>query len=405
MKPVREDESWRHSRSVYELPKTAERPRSVYVHVPFCSHRCGYCDFTLVADRDDLIVDYLNALSNELDQLNEVCAVDSIFVGGGTPTHLAPDQIEQLMGLISAHFELTCDGEYTFEANPDGLSSHQLDVLGSGGVNRLSLGVQSFDTGVLRTLERTHTAQQAQAAVVRAQQIIPNISLDLIFGVPGQSEHVWRQSLATATALPVRHVSTYGLTFEKGTDFYRRRLQEKFSLVSNECERLQYADAMSVLADAGLEQYEISNHAHPDARCRHNEVYWDASEYFAFGPGAARYVNGTRSTNARNVTGWIRSWLRNEPVLQEYERLCAIDRAREAVMLGLRRNQGIPQGQFRNRFGYSVSSLAPEALERHLTAGLLEQVSGINDVDEPDTWLRFTTEGRFVADTVVVDFL
>ncbi|MCH2200673.1 MAG: radical SAM family heme chaperone HemW [Fuerstiella sp.] len=399
------NETWKHSRSVYDLPPIAERPRALYVHVPFCSHRCGYCDFTLLAGRNDLIGFYLDALSNELAQLKEVSAVDSIFVGGGTPTHLTPHQIEQLLDMIADHFELTPGCEYTFEANPDGLTRSKLDVLRNGGVNRLSLGVQSFDADVLKTLERTHTPRQAQVAVERAQACIPNISLDLIFGVPGQSDVVWRETLVTATELPVRHVSAYGLTFEKGTRFYRRRSQGEFELVSDESEREQYATAMSVLRDTGLEQYEISNYAHPDARSRHNEVYWDASEYFAFGPGAARYVNRTRSTNARNVTRWIESWLKNEPLLVEYERLCSIDRAREAVMLGLRRNKGIAQGEFRKRFGYAVSSLAPEALERHLKTGLLEQVSAEYGTHGPETWLRLTNAGRFVADSVVIDFL
>lgn len=397
-------DAWRRSRSVYKLPPPSQRPRAVYVHVPFCQHRCGYCDFTLVANRDDLVDQYMIALANELAQLNDPCVVDSIFVGGGTPTHLSSGQLERLLTLIADGFTLTTHGEYSFEANPDGLSDDKLKVLRDGGVNRISLGVQSFDANVLRTLERTHTPQQAEQTVIRVQQQIPNVSLDLIFGVPEQTEDSWRKTLVDATSLPIQHISAYGLTFEKGTTFYRRRAGNEFQLASSETERRQYAAAMSLLQEAGFEQYEISNYARPHARCRHNEVYWDASEYFAFGPGAARYVNQTRSTNSRNVTRWVASWLQNEPLLQDHEQLSATDRAREAVFLGLRRNSGIEQHAFRKRFGCTLRSLAPDALTQHLSQGLLEWRGPTGD-SSAESWLRLTDEGRFFADTVVVDFL
>ncbi len=399
------EQSWRHSRAVYALPAPDVRPRAVYIHVPFCRHRCGYCDFALVANRDDLIGQYMKALSNELSQLGEACVVDSIFVGGGTPTHLTPGQLHQLLELIAGSFSLSADGEYSFESNPDGLTDDKLKVLRNGGVNRISLGVQSFDADVLRTLERAHSPQEAQRVVTRVHQQIPNLSVDLIFGVPGQDMESWRTTLVTAINLPVQHVSAYGLTFEKGTEFYHRRSRNQFQLVSSETDRQQYATAMSMLGDAGLEQYEISNYARAHARCRHNEVYWAASEYFGFGPGAARYVDGTRSTNSRNVIRWIESWLRNVTLLQDREQLSVTDRAREAVLLGLRCNKGIAQRAFEERFGCTVSSLAPDALAGHLQQGLLELVCADGDSADPESWLRLTSEGRFFADSVVIDFL
>lgn len=400
-----QDSSWRRNRGVYDAPATGMPPRAVYIHVPFCLHRCGYCDFTLVANRDNLVNQYLQAMSNELSQLTATYSVDSIFVGGGTPTHLSPAQLCQLLEIIAGKFQLSPGGEYSCEANPDGLDNDRLTVLRNGGVNRISLGVQSFDAGVLKTLERTHSPQDSRDVVQRTQSHIPNISLDLIFGVPGQNQTSWEETLKTAIELPVRHISTYGLTFEKGTAFYQRRSRGQYQLASNATERQQYASAMSILQGAGFKQYEISNHAQANARCRHNEVYWDASEYFAFGPGAARYVNGIRSTNSRNVTRWIESWLQGEPLLQSCEQLSAIDRAREAVMLGLRRNKGIPQHSFQQRFGRSVRSLAPDALAQHLDQGLLVDVIEDWHESEPEHWLRFTPEGRFLADNVVIDFL
>lgn len=400
-----QESSWRRNRAVYSIPEAAIAPRAVYIHVPFCLHRCGYCDFTLVANRDNLVSQYLQAISIELSQLTGTFSVDSIFVGGGTPTHLTPDQLGQLLEMIAGKFQLSPDGEYSCEANPDGLDDDRLTVLRGGGVNRISLGVQSFDADVLKTLERTHNPQESRNVVQRTHSHIPNISLDLIFAVPGQSQTSWEETLETAIDLPVQHVSTYGLTFEKGTAFYQRRSKGNFHLASNETERQQYAAAMAILGAAGFQQYEISNHAQPNARCRHNEVYWDASEYFAFGPGAARYINGMRSTNSRNVSRWITSWLQGEPLLQDCEQLSATDRAREAVMLGLRRNRGIPQHSFEQRFGCSVRSLAPDALAQHLDEGLLVEVIEDQHGSEPEHWLRLTAEGRFLADNVVIDFL
>ena len=393
-----QDQSWRHSRYVYALPNAADRPAAVYIHVPFCLHRCGYCDFTLLAGRDDLIERYLTAIGHELNQMSESCDVDSLFIGGGTPTYLSPRQLQRLLAIIRMYFSLRPGAEISVEANPDGISEEQLELLADAGVNRLSLGVQSFDQSVLQTLERNHTGQQARDVIHQARPYVDNISIDLIFGVPGQTHETWEESLKTAASLPVRHISTYGLTYEKGTAFYRRRTAGTLSPVNSEDERRQYGLAMERLPESGFEQYEISNFARTNGRCRHNEVYWAAQEYFAFGPGAARYVGGIRSSNSRNVVHWIESWEKEIPLLQEIEQLSGEEKAREAIMLGLRRTAGISLKSFEQCFGYSPATLAPDAVQRNLDAGLLE-------FDNARTSLRLTKEGRFLADTVVADFL
>lgn len=391
---------WRHDAGVYEC-LDEHAPRAVYFHIPFCRHRCGYCDFTLVADRDDLIEAYLGALSNELQRVSAKTQVETVFVGGGTPTHLETPQLTRFLQIVAERFELGPTGEYTFEANPDGLTQEKIELLSSYGVNRLSLGVQSFDPDVLHKLERSHTPEDARESVIRAARLIPNVSIDLIFGVPGQSVASWSETLTDATRLPLKHVSTYGLTYEKGTAFYRRRAKNELIPVSSELEREQYAAAMRVLGDAELVQYEISNFASDAYHCAHNHVYWDAQEYFGFGPGAARYIGSVRSTNARNVNRWIESWLTDRPLLQDWEQLSPVERAREAVMLGLRRNEGIQLNEFEHRFGIAVSDLNPTACNHHLEVGLLETVSDSSG----DHHLRLTAEGRFLADTVITDFL
>ena len=387
-------------RLIYPALPAERAPRAAYVHVPFCIHRCGYCDFTLVAGRDELIPAYLKSLETELQAAGGPYEVDTLFIGGGTPSQLSADQLAELLSLIRHHLPLAAGGECSLEANPDGLSQQKLQVIADGGVNRLSLGVQSFDSATLATLERQHTPDEAVAVIERAAAVIDNISLDLIFGVPGQQFATWNATLQTAIQLtrqfPLRHISTYGLTFEKGTEFFRRQQTGDLLPVPEERERQMYATAMRLLPAADLAQYEISSFAADGRQCRHNHVYWNAQEYFAFGPGAARYVDGVRSTNARSVTRWLKAWSQGQPALQDSEQLTQEHRWREAVFLGLRRTAGVDLADFEARFGTQPAEFARQAFSANIEHGLLEVVDG---------HMRLTEAGRFVADSVVQDFL
>lgn len=384
------------------LNNTAASPiaRAVYVHVPFCLHHCGYCDFALVANRDHLIPPYLAALENELlahrRLAGDAVNVDTIFIGGGTPTHLSPETLQSLLTLIRQHFRPTPDAEISVEANPDGLDDERLDVLRSNGVNRLSLGVQSFDNDVLKTLERTHTADQAIQTVERCRKWFPNVSVDLIFGVPGQSAASWQQTLETATSLPVKHISTYGLTFEKDTPFFRREQHGQLKRTPDELERTMYLNAIGHLSGSGMQHYEVSNFADTGFECRHNMVYWKADEYFAFGPGAASYLNGVRRTNTRSVVRWLKSWQQGDSAVEDCEELSNEEKAREAIMLALRMRKGLNVGEFEKRFGLNFAVLAGDALQQHIDRGLIAY-----QLD----FVSLTTEGLLIADTVISDFL
>jgi oxygen-independent coproporphyrinogen-3 oxidase len=371
-------------------------PRSAYLHVPFCAHRCGYCDFTLVARRDDLIDAYLDALEIDLARLQEPREVDTLFFGGGTPTHLPAPQLHRLMDLALRWFSPVASAEVCVEANPAGLDDEKIAVLADAGVNRVSLGVQSFDPGILKLLERDHRRDEIISAVKRMRPHIPNIGLDLIFGVPGQSLALWKETLDEALSLSPAHVSTYGLTFEKGTTFYSRLTKGALRKCEEESEREMYALAMDRLPAAGLEQYELSNFARPGFRSRHNEIYWKGLPFFGFGPGAARYIAGRRELNHRSVTTWIKRVRAGQSPIADSEELSPEERARERVMLGLRRTKGIDLSEFREAMGVEFRDLAPESFSRNLRRGLLEEVDG---------HVRFTREGRFVADTVIVDFM
>jgi oxygen-independent coproporphyrinogen-3 oxidase len=378
------------------LPHPDAEPRAAYVHVPFCVHRCGYCDFTVIAGRDQLIPAYLDALEIELNGLGSPRPVDTIFIGGGTPTHLPPKELSRLLTLVRYWFPPSTGAEFSVEANPADLDQRRIQVLAEHGVNRISLGVQAFDDRTLSLLERDHRRADIERTWELLRLYFENISLDLIFGVPGQTLQTWTETLQAAVALQPTHVSTYGLTYEKGTRFWTRRLKGELVPPGDDLERAMYALSIEMWSAARFEQYEISSFAKPGFRCRHNQIYWTGQQYFACGPGAARYINGRRESNHRSVTTWIQRLKQGQSPVSDSEELSAEDRARELIVLGLRRYEGIDANEFEVQTGFALRSLEPNAWQRHIATGFLEEIDGR---------IRLTREGRFVADSVIVDFL
>jgi oxygen-independent coproporphyrinogen-3 oxidase len=371
-------------------------PRAAYVHVPFCRHRCGYCNFTLVAGRDDLIDDYLRAIEIELRGLGEPREVDTLFFGGGTPTHLAPGQLRRLIELTRAWFPLAAGHEFSVEANPADIGEEKLAILAEGGVNRVSLGGQSFASAKLALLERDHDAETLARAFELARPRIRSLSLDLIFAAPGETLAGWQGDLAAALALAPDHVSTYGLTFEQGTSFWNRLAAGELARLDEELERAMYAWAIDTLTAAGFEHYEVSNFAHAGHRCRHNEVYWSGQGYFAVGPGAARYVDGRREMNHRSTTTWIKRVLEGQSPVAESETLAPEARAREALVFALRRLEGIKRAAFAARTGFAVDQLVGKPLARMVELGLLA---------DDGQRIKLTREGLFVSDAIWPKFL
>jgi oxygen-independent coproporphyrinogen-3 oxidase len=373
-------------------------PRAAYIHVPFCAHRCGYCDFTLIARRDDLVGDYLRSLEREIvnSRIPHGSPLDTLFFGGGTPTHPTVDELRALLQIVHRQFQFDAASEITVEANPLDLTDEKIRLLADSGVNRISLGVQSFSPAALKLLERDHLPADITDVMQRLRPAFSNISLDLIFGVPGQPLQDWRDTLRRAIDLDPSHISTYGLTFEQGTAFWTRRERGDLASADEELERDQYAVAMDELVAAGFDHYEISNFARPGDQCRHNHVYWSGDEYWAFGPGAARYLNGRRETNIRSVLGWLGRLERNESPVADSEELDAAHRARELLYLGLRRNAGVTRDTFFRRTGFELDDLSSQAILEQTQLGLLE---------DDGSRIRLTREGRFIADRVVMAFL
>jgi oxygen-independent coproporphyrinogen-3 oxidase len=377
-------------------PPAAAAPRSAYLHVPFCRHRCGYCNFTLVAGRDDLIPAYLDALERELEGLVEPRPVDTLFFGGGTPTHLDDGDLRRLLRLARHWFPLARGGEFSVEANPRDSAPSKLDTLAEFGVNRLSLGVQSFAGRKLEVLERDHRRGEIELAVMAARERFASVGIDLIFGVPGETKEEWQGDLRDAIALGPAHISTYGLTIEKGAAFFGRRLRGELMVVDEEFERVCYEDAREQLEIAGFEHYEVSNYALPGWRCRHNEAYWLGQPYFAAGPGAARFVNGRREMNHRSVVTYIRRLAEGLSPVAEWECLQPEDAARERLVFGLRRMEGVDAVDFQRATGYSIDQLVGHALPRFLDWELLEWTGAR---------LRLTRPGVLVSDGIWRAFL
>ena len=371
-------------------------PRAAYVHVPFCRHRCGYCNFTLIAGRDDLIERYLRALTKELLLLESRRPVETLFFGGGTPTHLPPSQLSKLLALARDWFDLQPGFEFSVEANPLDLTPERCVVLQAAGVNRISLGAQSFSQRKLTILERDHSPVQIGEAFAAAKSVAPSVSLDLIFGVPEETESEWENDLQQALALRPQHISTYGLTIEKGTTFFPRVTRGELKPADEEAAASMYERTIDVLTAAGYEHYEVSNFALPGHRCRHNETYWLGRGYFAAGPGAARYVNGVREMNHRSTTAWLSRLEQNQSPTAESETLSAEDRARERLVFGLRRLAGIESSEFFRETGYAIEQLGGDALQRFIEQGFLERT---------ETSLRLTRRGLLISDSLWPDLL
>ncbi len=378
-----------------ELP-ALETPRAVYVHVPFCRRRCGYCSFTVVAGRDDLQEPFLQAVGRELESIGGPVPVDTLYLGGGTPTALTPARLTRLCQLLSQACPPRPGYEWSAEANPDGLDPARIEALRSAGVNRISLGVQSFDAHKLEQLERTHRPADIQEMYPLVRAAFPSVSLDLICAVPGETRDRWRADLEAALALAPDHLSLYTLTFEKGTTFWGRQRRRALVPPDEATQRDLLELAWDRLRAAGWEHYEVSNFARPGHRCRHNEVYWKGEPYFAVGPGAARYVNGCRETNHRSTFTYLRRVLTGHSPVAESERLAVRDRAREMLVFRLRMLEGISRAEFRQRSGCDLDELVGRPLRQFAAWGLVQ--------DSGDR-ICLTREGLLVSDALWPELL
>jgi oxygen-independent coproporphyrinogen III oxidase len=371
----------------------------VYVHLPFCPYICPYCDFAKWPARASAARRYLDALYSELAR-EEPAPAETFFLGGGTPNAYDAPAIAQLVRRLHEHYAAPAfvgARETTIECNPELVGEGDFATYRDAGVTRVSIGVQSFDPAEIATLGRKHTPQMVRDVVARGRAAgLESISLDLIFGVPGQTAASWRRTLDEAMALDVDHISTYGLTVEEGTPYATWQEREPQAFFDDTREAELYAIAIGTLQNAGYEQYEISNFARAGHRCRHNENYWANGEYAGLGVSAASYRAGVRSVNVRTLQEYTAAALAGEPIPAEAERLEGFRRAGEAIMLALRTSQGVRLDDFKNRYGIDILEHYAPVVARFTDAGLLERSSGA---------LRLTERGRFLANDVCGAFV
>jgi oxygen-independent coproporphyrinogen-3 oxidase len=324
----------------------------------------------VVASRDYLIERYLKALSIEIGWLGRPYEIDTLFVGGGTPSHLNSRQLEELFWILRRSFTLSAGAEFSVECNPADLDRDRCCVMRSAGVNRVSLGAQSLSPPKLHMLQREHSPDDVRRAVSAAQTFASSVSVDLIFAAPGESLAAWLDDLEQAMAMGPQHVSAYELTFEKGTTFWNRLKRGDLSANSEEITAAMYCQAIEQLESAGWKQYEVSNFARTGYRCRHNEVYWTGQPFFGFGPGAARFVDGFRETNHHSSTEYLKRVEASRSPISMSEKLKAREAAAERLILGLRRIDGIDEQSFVFQTGERVEDvlgpLLPMLLENDL---------------------------------------
>jgi oxygen-independent coproporphyrinogen-3 oxidase len=369
---------------------------AIFVHLPFCPYVCPYCDFAKWPYAHDRAQRYLAALEAEIAAAPRVRGT-TLFFGGGTPNTYAAATLARLIDAARERFGLGAGAEISVAINPDLGLCEELPALRAAGVNRLSIGVQSFDAGELRTLGRRHTPQDVATVVTRARDAgFANISIDLMFGVPGQSESSWADSLDQALGLGIDHLSTYGLTIEDGTPYARWYAREPGAFFDSDLEAGLYAVAIERAARASFEHYEISNFARPGFRCSHNETYWRNGRYLGLGVGAASYLEGVRSTHTRDLDAYCDAALAGSGIPGECEKLVGDERTGEATMLALRTLEGVDTHEFRQRYDIDFFGHYRAVIDDLTAAGLL-RITGER--------VQLTQRGRFLANDVCGAFL
>jgi oxygen-independent coproporphyrinogen-3 oxidase len=316
---------------------------TLYVHVPFCVVKCGYCDFNSYEVEDRSVLDaFVDGLARELALTALPQAPPSVFIGGGTPTFLEPRQLARLLEVLAEHVDLRACPEVTMEANPESATEEKTRIARAAGVRRFSLGAQSFAAERLRFLDRAHSAERIGEAVAELRAGgCENLNLDLMFGIPGQTLAEWERDLETALELRPDHLSCYNLTFEAGTRLERERRAGRVAPNDEDLDRAMFLHTRERLAAAGFTAYEVSNFAGRGGPCRHNDHYWLQGDYVGVGPGASSHRAGVRSTNLKPLEQWLDSLARGLPPVAEAETLAPRQRAGEAMWLGLRRTDGV----------------------------------------------------------------
>jgi len=370
---------------------------SLYIHIPFCISKCIYCDFNSIVMKSQIVDEYLNAIENELQAINGKYSFTTVYIGGGTPTVLNEIQLSKLLNIISKYVDIFNLKEYTIEVNPGTLNEEKILALKDSYIDRISIGIQSFNDKYLKLLGRIHTANEAKDVFLNLREKgFENISIDLIYGYPAHTLNEWKIDLRECLILGPEHISAYCLSYEQGTPLVGMTDSGKLKKLSEEEELDMYEHTNDFLGNKGYIHYEISNFAKPGKECQHNTVYWENREYIGIGAGAFSYINGERYCSIKNVKEYISAVKSKKNLICFSEKLPQEKRASEILIMALRMTSGISKEEFFNRSGYNLTELFGTQLNILTQAGL------INFDDEK---IKLTRKGLSVADSVMMEFV
>ncbi|MDK0707825.1 radical SAM family heme chaperone HemW [Clostridium perfringens] len=372
---------------------------SLYIHIPFCAQKCLYCDFPSFARKDHLRKAYIEALNKEIISLREKhnnLEINTIFIGGGTPSVLEADELECLLKEV-AKLNMAKDIEYSMECNPGNLTEEKLEVMKKYGVNRISMGLQAKQDNLLKGLGRIHNYKTFKENFLLAKKVgFNNINVDLMFGLPNQRLNEWEETLREIISLEPAHISAYSLIIEEGTAFYNLYEKDKLKLPTEEEERKMYHLAKEILEENGFNQYEISNYAKEGKECRHNLAYWNMDNWIGVGSAAASYIDGKRIKNISSVEEYINSINEKGEAVEEIINNSKNDNMEEFMFMGLRKINGIDENEFKNRFSMNINDVYGEILNKYIGEGLLIRESGRVFLSE---------KGIEISNVIMADFL
>ena len=372
-----------------------KKPTSAYVHIPFCTQICYYCDFSKVFIKNQPVDSYLEHLLQEFHSY-DIQKLRTLYIGGGTPTALSASQLEVLLEGLTKNLDLSVLEELTIEANPGDLDADKIAVLKNSAVNRVSLGVQTFDDKMLKKIGRSHTEKDIYENIDRLKLAgFDNISIDLIYALPGQTMEQVKDNVAKAIALDIPHMSLYSLILENHTVFMNRMRRGKLPLPKEELEAEMFEYIIAELERAGFVHYEISNFSKQGFESRHNLMYWDNAEYYGIGAGASGYVDGVRYKNHGPIRHYLKAVEEGSARINE-EHLSQREQMEEEMFLGLRKKSGISMARFEEKFERSFQGLYGQIVRDLVQQGLM-QVEGDR--------VRMTKRGLFLGDTVAERFI
>lgn len=370
----------------------------IYIHIPFCKRRCIYCDF-FSTTQSEKKAEYVHALVRELEMRKDYVGneeIETIYLGGGTPSQLSQEELEEIFTYIYKVYKVTLDAEITLEANPDDLTPEYVSMLRKLPINRISMGIQTFQEETLKLLHRRHTAQQAIEAFKRCREAgFKNISIDLMYGLPGETLETWKQDLQQAIDLHPEHISAYHLIYEEGTTLWNLREQNKVEEAEEELSLTLFKTLIERLTKAGYQHYEISNFCLPGLHSRHNSSYWTGKKYLGCGPSAHSFDGISRQWNVSSLEKYLEG-IRMGQLVFEIENLDLYTRYNDFVITSIRTCWGMRLSQLRATYGETLYNYCLRMAKPHIRQGVLEI--------KEDT-LKLTSEGIFISDGIMSDLL